>query len=169
METFGDWLALELQHRGWTQAELSRRARIRPGSLSRIMNGLRNVGPDMAGAIARALGMPPEDVLRRAGLLPAVPEDTAETTEASRIIGRLPEATRRVVMAMLRGLERTVPPVAFDDPWKQALLEEAEAMGDAETAVRWLRERRELTGRPVVHIIGESEEDAAAPPPPANA
>lgn len=70
METFGDWLTTQLDEKGWSQAELARRAHISQPTLSRIISGLRQVGPDAAAAIARALGQPPEKVFRLAGLLP---------------------------------------------------------------------------------------------------
>lgn len=67
---FGDWLQRELDNRGWDQAELSRRSGISSAQVSRIVTGGRRPGRDSIDGIARALRLPPEDVLRQAGILP---------------------------------------------------------------------------------------------------
>ncbi|MEI7832214.1 MAG: helix-turn-helix transcriptional regulator [bacterium] len=67
---FYDWLMLELQLRSWTQAELARRSSITTAQISRVMTGEQHPGPTVCCKIARALHLPPEDVFRRAGLLP---------------------------------------------------------------------------------------------------
>jgi transcriptional regulator with XRE-family HTH domain len=72
-QLFGEWILKELENRGWTQAELSRRAEIADATLSRIISGMRQAGPEAALAIARALGEPPEKIFRLAGILPSRP------------------------------------------------------------------------------------------------
>lgn len=67
---FGDWLQRELSNRGWDQAELSRRSGISSAQISRIVTGGRRPGKDSIDGIARALRLPPEDVMRQAGILP---------------------------------------------------------------------------------------------------
>ena len=125
------------------------------------------MGPDVARAIAHALSVDEDSVFRRAGLLPAVPETTAETEEAARIVGRLREAERRLVMAMLRGLERTLPPAA-EDPWAQAMLDElVQVPGEQRLVlVEWLRQFRQHAGEPALQVIGEERADI--PPPQAD-
>ena len=71
METIGTWLLQELETRGWSQSELARRAHLGNATLSRIISGSRQAGPDAALQIARALGEAPENVFRLAGLLPS--------------------------------------------------------------------------------------------------
>ena len=71
------WILRELQERGWSQAELARRSGISAAGVSQILSEQRLPTPDFCIAIARALRIPPEDVLRRAGILPAVPNDDA--------------------------------------------------------------------------------------------
>lgn len=79
MNPLSDWIFDELNQRGWTPAELAKRAGVNTGTLSRVLTGDRNAGPDLCRAIAKALGEPPEKVFRIAGLLPALAttEDTA--------------------------------------------------------------------------------------------
>lgn len=109
METLGCWLQTQIDMHGWRQAELARRAGIQPATLNRIINGTRNMGPEVAGQIAKALGIPPEEVLRRAGLLPPVTPRRAEDEEMDHILGRLDERTRQTILTMLRGLTPARP------------------------------------------------------------
>jgi transcriptional regulator with XRE-family HTH domain len=71
METFPDWLERELGVRGWNLSDLARRAEVSDATISRILSGTRNAGPEVCVAIAQALNYAPELVFRRAGLLPA--------------------------------------------------------------------------------------------------
>ena len=72
METdnFANWLQNELDKRGWNQAELARKSGAKTASISRVMTGTRNIGPDLAISIALALGLPADIVYEKAGLLP---------------------------------------------------------------------------------------------------
>lgn len=68
--SFGDWIQAELNIRGWDQAELARRSKISDAHISRLVTGGRKPGQEAAKAIARALRLSPEDVMRQAGILP---------------------------------------------------------------------------------------------------
>jgi transcriptional regulator with XRE-family HTH domain len=70
MSEFSDWLDTELSKRNWTRADLAKAAGISQSSLSLIYSGNRKPGNDLCESIARALKLPPEEVFRRAGLLP---------------------------------------------------------------------------------------------------
>lgn len=72
-DTFVEYLDEELARRNWRPADLARAAGISTGSLSQIYSGTRNPGPDIANAIAVGLGVPPDVVFRKAGLLPEQP------------------------------------------------------------------------------------------------
>lgn len=80
VDKFGTWLVTELESRDISQSELARQAGISRGTLSNIISGARGRGPDTLLAIARALKIPPEQVYREAGILPARP-DINETQE----------------------------------------------------------------------------------------
>lgn len=69
-EDFVAWLVEELRTRGWPQAEFARRAEISPATVSRVLSGENNPGEDFLVGAARALGVPVEEVMRRAGKLP---------------------------------------------------------------------------------------------------
>lgn len=73
MQNFPDWILRELNRRGWTPAELAKRAGVNTGTLSRVLNGERNAGPDLCRSLAKALDEPEEKVFRLAGLLSPLP------------------------------------------------------------------------------------------------
>lgn len=111
-ETIGDWLLRELEDRGWSQSELARRAGIGNATLSRIISGTRDAGPDVARAIAQALGETPEKIYRLAGLLPPPlsPQDAeleAAVQEIAETLSRLPDGPiREQAMASLLAITR---------------------------------------------------------------
>jgi len=76
MNTFFIWIDTEVKANGWTYAELARRAKKSPGSISNTMNGHNVVTWDFCAAIAMAFGLPPETVFKEAGLLPKTKEST---------------------------------------------------------------------------------------------
>ena len=76
---FSDWLRHELKQRDMDQTELSRRAEmmgypIARNSVSRILSGERDAGPDACIAIAYGLGVSREEVFRARGWLLKEPE-----------------------------------------------------------------------------------------------
>ncbi len=68
--TFSTWLIDELNKRRLSRAELARRMGMSSTTITYVINGKRNPGPDLCQAIAKAFGLPPELVYRQAGLLP---------------------------------------------------------------------------------------------------
>lgn len=72
---FALWLIAEMDRRGWTNSELSRRAGIVPSTLSKVISGQNSPGLDFCLGVARAFGYPPERVLRESGLLPTALAD----------------------------------------------------------------------------------------------
>ncbi len=63
VKTFSSWLVGAIRDKGWSQAELARRANVSPAAISDVISGRRNVGNDLAIAIANAFRFPPEEVL----------------------------------------------------------------------------------------------------------
>lgn len=84
--------------------ELARRAGVSHTPITKTISGETKPSPDVCRGIARALGEPPEDILRRAGHLPPAPPLVNEEKEAGQILRRLPANVRAAVMTMLRGL-----------------------------------------------------------------
>lgn len=73
--SFINWLNNLLAEKGWTQAELSKRAQISPAMISSVLSGSRDPGMNFCNSVATALKLPPEEVYRVAGLLPEEPPD----------------------------------------------------------------------------------------------
>jgi transcriptional regulator with XRE-family HTH domain len=99
MEKFIPWLLEELNKRSWRPADLAHRAGLSTGSLSNVLSGNRNAGPDICNAVARALGEPEEKVFRLAGLLPPLPAEEDELlNEITETFKRLTRENRREVL-----------------------------------------------------------------------
>jgi transcriptional regulator with XRE-family HTH domain len=75
---FKEWLSAEMKTRGWSQAELARRANTSRSAINGLLSGWRGPGPDLARSIAHALKLPDETVFRAAGLLSPVSDDEAK-------------------------------------------------------------------------------------------
>ena len=104
METFSDWLMAELNERQWTQAELARRCGSTKATISRIINGERQIGTDVATAIAYALNLPPDEVFRQAGLLPPQPDIDPKLAEINYLLATLPPDLQEEALSYLRYL-----------------------------------------------------------------
>jgi len=72
---FATWLNSELERRRWTGADLAERAGTTSATVSNVLNRKRGVGLDFCNGVALAFGVPPEVIYRRAGLLPALPDE----------------------------------------------------------------------------------------------
>lgn len=101
---FANWLMREIEERGWTNAELARRAGISAPNVSMVISGQKGIGWEFCLGIARALGYPPEDVLRRAGLLPPIPARVQDEQEMLGIWRTLSDLQRRTILVMMRAL-----------------------------------------------------------------
>lgn len=102
METFGEWLRKELNHRKISQRELADRSGITPAQISRVISGTRGPGPELIQSIAYALNLPPEEVYRAAGLLPEHPKSNPSVEEILHIARQLPQADIEDLIALAR-------------------------------------------------------------------
>lgn len=102
MDKFNTWLMREMEKRGMNQTDLAKRGGFNPASLSRVLNGTRKIGLDMAVAIARALKMRPERIMYEAGLIASVPDEDAIIEEFDSILAGWTERDRQVWLELTR-------------------------------------------------------------------
>ncbi len=105
-QDFVTWLNEELKVRDWSQSELARRCGVTAPAINRILSGQRTPSTDICISIARALGVSPENVLRRAGILPRAFEELVEKDpdlrEIVNLMRGLSPATRHELLAYVR-------------------------------------------------------------------
>jgi transcriptional regulator with XRE-family HTH domain len=111
------WILDAMNARGWTQAELARRSDISTAQISQVLAGNNRPGFDFYEGIARAFGVPLEEVLRRAGILRAWPAESV-TDDLQARLRRLPAEDQERVLAvwqtaieMAEQMRGQVPPV----------------------------------------------------------
>lgn len=97
---FVSWLTTEVSRRGWSYSELARRVGVVHSTISFVINGKAQPGVDLCQGLARAFGIPTEDVYRRAGLLPPLPDEPSQAQERRLydLYRRLPERIRERVV-----------------------------------------------------------------------
>jgi transcriptional regulator with XRE-family HTH domain len=103
-KTFSQWLTEETDQRGWTFAELARRAELAQPTISLVVNGQKNPGPRFCRGIARALRLPPEAVFRKAGLLPANPQEDQVARDLMEILPLLSDESLELLLHAARGM-----------------------------------------------------------------
>jgi transcriptional regulator with XRE-family HTH domain len=98
---FMEWLEEEMSLRGLNDHQLSKRAGISHSVISKARCGSVPKW-EACVAIANGLGLPPELVLRKASLLPPLPDDTVGLEEWFHILAQLPQAEREELLAIAR-------------------------------------------------------------------
>ena len=101
---FVEWVNQEIAERGWSLRELARRAEISAGTLSEILNEKRGIGPEYCIGLARAFRVPPEEVFRRADLLPPRDPVVEDEERALYLYRRLVPERRRDMVAIMETL-----------------------------------------------------------------
>lgn len=102
---FGQWLLEECKTREITQSDLSLRAGLNRSTVSLVARGYQKPRVTTCLALAGALDLPPEYVLRQAGLMsidndaPVVPPELRDLVAE---IEQLPYARRKLVLAAWR-------------------------------------------------------------------
>ncbi len=96
---FAEWLREELRNRDWSQSDLSRRSGVSTAQITRVLSGERGIGEATCKSLARALHLPPEEVFRKAGLLPPKPVADEIMEQAEHIINgyKFPETKARAL------------------------------------------------------------------------
>jgi transcriptional regulator with XRE-family HTH domain len=118
MPEISQWLKQQLEQRSWSSSELARRAGLSQSSVSHVLTGRQVPGLEFCKGVAKALEMPPEEMLRLAGHLPPLAEPVAEEREALRLLRGLSGPMRGVALSLLRALDRGAggQPGALEQP-----------------------------------------------------
>ncbi len=106
---FGDWLLGCLVGRGWSQAELARRAGLSEAQVSRLVTGARAPGLAACRGLSRALRLPFEYVCARAGMTSLAPGQDAAALELGELSRRLAPADRELLLAVARAVAASRP------------------------------------------------------------
>jgi transcriptional regulator with XRE-family HTH domain len=101
--SFSSWIIDELNKRGLSQAELSRRSGISAGAISHVINGNRQPGIDFCEGIAKAFHLPVEQIFRLAGIFPQS-QDDEYSKEAAHLVSLMPDDMKQTAVRYLRYL-----------------------------------------------------------------
>jgi transcriptional regulator with XRE-family HTH domain len=171
---FSDWLKAEVEGQGWSYRELGRRSDLSGAVISDVVNGRAKPGLRFCVQIARALRVPPENVLRRAGLLPPLPPGVEGEREAMGLFRRLLPEARQAVLMQLRAMTGGLPAVGGqaasreglaaegDEGLERQLVDEFRHLPE-EWQVEAIREveRLQRLSRLSVRVIGDEGEEQA--------
>ena len=104
VDDLASWLKEELGARGWSLREMARRVGVSHTAIINVANGRTRPSANLCRKIALALHVPPEDVFRRAGLLPPNPPVSPSLLEANFLFAQLPEQEQETLLTMMRAL-----------------------------------------------------------------
>lgn len=94
MNNFSAWLNEELNKRNWIQADLHRKSGLSRSVISDVIAEKTSPGFEFCIAVAKALDLPPDYVMRKAGLLPPAPAETEQTERLLYLFNQLPQDRR---------------------------------------------------------------------------
>lgn len=100
-EDFIAWLVQEMDQRGWSQSETARRGKISSQMINAVVNRQTGVGIPFCRGIAKAFGIPIEEVMRRAGLLPSGSEILPQLRALNERLLQLSEEDRSAALGVL--------------------------------------------------------------------
>ena len=103
-DTLIEWINEQLEEQGWSMRELARRAELAPTTISEVIAGKAKPGLEFCKGVARAFHVAPEDVLRKAGLLPYITPTVRQNEELLHYFTQLPPDDRQRLITMTRAL-----------------------------------------------------------------
>jgi transcriptional regulator with XRE-family HTH domain len=103
------WIEYELFKRRWSTREFGRQVGVSATHASRIGRGIDQPSAKLCAEIARVFGMTTQEVMRRAGHLPPLPENYEERTEQRilELMRELPRDAREELMNFAQYLYTT--------------------------------------------------------------
>lgn len=104
---FQDWLAEELEKRGWTMAELARHAGVHQSAIGQVVRKSKALGIKLAQDIAKALDIPEDIVLVMGGLKSDTGDQpTIAENELLYIFRKFDEDERGLLISQARAILR---------------------------------------------------------------
>lgn len=162
-DILGAWLVKEMDSRGWSVRELSRRAGTSHTTISQVIAGQRRPTYKFCIQIARALHVPDDDLLVLAGLKRQPLQPLEDEQEMIAILRALPAQMRQTIVTMLRALAGSLtgqPPTLAtdqDDVLNRELLSEFERVPDEwkQEVINQARMLSRLAEHPPARFIGD--------------
>lgn len=119
---FSMWINSELDQRGWSRSEAARRGGFSSSTLDKVIGGFSRPGPVLCRGIARAFGLPDDEVFRKAGILSATVRGRRiiyETDAGETILAlwrSLDPDDQTLVRTLLERLAQIAPRIIGDTP-----------------------------------------------------
>lgn len=88
---FKDWLNQVLIEKGWSQSDLARAAGLQRGTVSNLLNNVRQPGAEICKSLSEALDIELITVYEKAGLLPKSPPETEQQRQLVYLFNQLPD------------------------------------------------------------------------------
>jgi transcriptional regulator with XRE-family HTH domain len=106
MDEFITWLNVETETRGWTLHQIAQQTGVSRATISRIARGEVAPSAEFCRRIAMIFRVSPEEVYRRAGLLPPASDAHSQSLlqEATYLFSQLPSDQQDVLLAFVRAL-----------------------------------------------------------------
>jgi len=102
-KSWSDWLMEKLNEKNWSQADLARAAGRSRAVISKyVVGNFKNPEPAVLVDIAKALKLPPEDIFRKAGVLPSQKNGSPTIEEANYLLQQLSEEDQRHITDYIR-------------------------------------------------------------------
>ena len=102
---FSEWLQIEMDKRGWSQADCARAASLNRAVVNKLLNGKSRPQPTTLMALARAFKIPIETAYRAGGLLPPNPDSDDSMQELLYILKSIQSPQRRATaLTLLKAL-----------------------------------------------------------------
>lgn len=106
MVTFADWLTEQMNKKKWSNADLANAAGINRQVVWGWLNRGKQPTKEMLQAVAKALGIPIEQVYRAADILPPIKEDDEWIERIKNSVDQLPPEQKELVYEYAEMLKR---------------------------------------------------------------
>ncbi len=105
MHSFGSWLVKQREERGLSQNALAKKMNFSQAAISRLEADLVSPSPDLLKAVAKALAIPVEQVLRAAGLLAPISDRDALKENLDLELSDLTTEEKRIILSIAKGMK----------------------------------------------------------------